>query len=122
METQIKETSTPMERQAFWRDQLLQWAQSGMGQRQFCRQRGLSPHAFTWWKAKYRDELNLPYRAVAKSSGKNSKNCFVEVKLSSHIPELLYEVVLANKRSIRVTKQFDPNVLKKLIIAAESTC
>jgi len=122
METQIKETSSPMERQAFWRDQLLQWTQSGMSQRQFCRQRGLSPHAFTWWKAKYRDELNLPYRAFKKSSGKNSKSRFVELKVSSHIPELLYEVVLANRRSIRVTKQFDHDVLKKLIIVVESVC
>jgi hypothetical protein len=122
MKNQIKETSSPTERQAFWRDQLLQWAQSGMGQRQFCRQRGLSPHAFTWWKVKYRDELNLPYRAIKKSSGKNSKNRFVEVKVSSQMPELLYEVVLANRRSIRVTKRFDPDVLKKLIAAVESVC
>ena len=122
MKTQIKESSSPTERQAFWRDQLLQWAQSGMGQQQFCRQRGLSPHAFTWWKAKYRDELNLPYRAVKKSSGKNSKNHFVEVKVPSHVPELLYEVVLTNRRSIRVGRRFDPNVLKKLITAVEATC
>ena len=122
MKTQIKESSSPTERQAFWRDQLQQWAQSGMGQKQFCKQRGLSPHAFTWWKAKYRDELNLPYRAIKKSTGKNSKGRFVEVKLSSHIPDLLYEVVLANKRSIRVTKGFDPGVLKRLISAVESIC
>jgi hypothetical protein len=93
-----------------------------MGQKQFCRQRGLSPHAFTWWKAKYRDELNLPYRAVQKSSGKDGKHRFLEVKVSSHMPELLYEVVLANKRSIRMTKQFDPDVLKKLITAVEAIC
>ena len=122
MKTQIKESSSPTERQAFWRDQLLQWAQSGMGQKQFCQQPDLSPHAFAWWKAKYRDELNLPYRAVKKSSGKSSKNHFVEVKVSSRMPELLYEVVLANKRSIRVAKRFDPDVLKKLITAVESVC
>ena len=84
MKTQIKELSSPTERQAFWQDQLLQWTQSGIGQKQFCQQRGLSPHVLTWWKAKYRDELNLPYRAVKKSSGKNSKNRFVEVKVFSN--------------------------------------
>jgi hypothetical protein len=122
MKTQIKESSSPTERQAFWRDQLLQWAQSGMGQQQFCRERDLSPHAFTWWKAKYRDELNLPYRAVKKGPSKKSKNHFVEVKVPSHVPELLYEVVLTNKRSIRMTKRFEPDVLKKLITAVESAC
>lgn len=69
MKTQFKESSSPTERQVFWREQLLQWAQSGLTQRQFCREQGLFPHAFTWWKAKYRDELNLPYRAVKKNSG-----------------------------------------------------
>ena len=64
MENQIQKASSPTEHQTFWRDQLLQWVQSGIGQKQFCQQRGLSPHAFTWWKATYQDELNLPYLAV----------------------------------------------------------
>jgi hypothetical protein len=122
METQFKESPSPTERQAYWRDQLLQWAQSGLSQRQFCQQRGLSPHAFTWWKARYRDELNLPYRAIKTAAKKKHKQRFVEVKVSSHMPELLYEVVLANRRSIRVTKRFDPEVLKKLMTAVESVC
>ena len=58
METQLKESPSPTERQAYWRDQLLQWAQSGISQKHFCQQRDLSPHAFTWWKARYTDELN----------------------------------------------------------------
>ncbi len=122
MENQFQKSPSLAERRTYWREQLLQWSQSGLTQKQFCQQQGLSRHAFTWWKAKYRDELNLPYRAVKKSSGKNSKNRFVEVKVSSHMPELLYEVVLANRRSIRVTKRFDPDVLKKLIAAVESVC
>lgn len=122
MKTQFKESSSPTERQAFWRDQLLQWAQSGLSQRQFCQQRGLSPHAFTWWKARYRDELNLPYRAIKTAAKKKHKQRFVEVKVSNTIPALPYEVVLANSRCIRVDEGFKPEVLTKLITAVETIC
>jgi hypothetical protein len=122
MENQFEESLSPTERQAYWRDQLLQWAQSGMSQKQFCRQRDLSPHAFTWWKAKYRDELNLPYRAVQKRSGKNSKHRFLEVKVFSPKLEPMYEVVLGNNRTIRVGDRFDPESLKQLMKVVESIC
>jgi hypothetical protein len=122
MESQFKKSQSSKEHRAYWRDQLLRWSESGLSQRQFCQQQGLSPHAFTWWKAKYRDQLNLPYRAVSKSSRKSVKGRFVEVMVSSQMPELLYEVVLVNRRSIRVAERFDPEVLKKLITAVESVC
>src|SRR4030042_921364 len=122
MEEQFKESPSPAERRAYWRDQLLQWAQSGISQKQFCQQRSLSPHAFTWWKARYRDELNLPYRAIRKSSGKDSRHRFFEVKVFSSQPELLYEVVLGNHRVIRVGDRFDSESLTRLIKAVESVC
>ena len=122
MKTQNKESSSPTERQAFWRDQLLQWAQSGMSQRQFCNQHDLSPHAFTFWKAKYRDELNLPYRAVRKRSDKNSRPRFLEVKVFDSKLEPKYEVVLVNHRTIRVGDRFDPESLKQLMKVVESIC
>jgi hypothetical protein len=122
MQNQFTKSPSLTKRRAYWRDQLLQWAQSGLTQKEFCRQRGLPPRGFTWWKAKYRDELNLPYRAVRNSSGKGIKHRFVEVKLSRHLPELSYEVLLANHRSIRVAERFDPDVLKQLIMVVESIC
>lgn len=122
METQFKKSQSSTERQAYWRGQLLRWSESGLSQRQFCQQQGLSPHAFTWWKARYRAELNLPYRAVKNSSGKNTKGRFVEVMVSSRVPELPYEVVLLNSRAIRLAERFDPDVLKKLIAVVESVC
>jgi hypothetical protein len=122
METQFKKSQSATERQAYWRDQLLRWSESGLSQRQFCQQQGLSPHAFTWWKARYRAELNLPYRAVRKRSRKDGPGRFVEVMVSGHMPELPYEVVLVNSRSIRLAERFDPDVLKKLITAVESVC
>jgi hypothetical protein len=122
MEARLTKSSSRLERQAYWREQLLAWAQSGVSQKQFCQQRDLSPHAFTWWKAKYRDELNLPYRTVRKSLGKDSRHGFLEVKVCNSKPELLYEVVLGNHRTIRVGDRFEPESLMRLIKAVESIC
>jgi hypothetical protein len=122
MEEQLTKSPSLTERRAYWRDELLQWAQSGLTQKQFCQQRGLSGHAFVWWKARYRDELNLPYRAVKTASTKKHNHRFVEVKVSSGIPTPPYEVVLANSRCIRVDERFDPEVLMKLITAVEAIC
>jgi len=122
MENQFQKSPSLAERRTYWREQLLQWSQSGLTQKQFCQQHGLSRHAFTWWKARYRDELNLPYRALKTGSAKRNKHRFVEVKVSSRTPELAYEVVLANSRCIRVNDRFDADVLKKLITVVESVC
>jgi transposase-like protein len=53
---------------------------------------------FAWWKARYRDELNLPYRPVKASCAKKRSQQFVQVKLSSRATQLAYEVVLATRR------------------------
>jgi len=37
-----QESQSPAERQAYRREQLLQWSQNGLTQKQFCQQRGLS--------------------------------------------------------------------------------
>jgi len=122
MANKSKESLSPTERQAYWRDQLLQWAQSGLTQKQFCKERYLSSDAFAWWKSRYRNELNLPYRPVKTRSTKKHKHRFVEVEVSPDTPVLVYEVVLTNRRYIRVGERFDPEVLRKLIVAVEMVC
>jgi hypothetical protein len=82
-------------------------AQSGISPKQFCQQQSPSPHALTWWKAKYRDELHLPYRALRKSSSHESKHRFLEVKVFGLQPKLRHEAVLVDRRTIRVGDRFD---------------
>ena len=122
MDNQIEKSQQIEDRQSYWRDQLLQWAQSGLTQKQFCQERGLSKHMFAWWEKRLTDQLNLPYNSVKASSAKKKNRLFIQVKLSSRIPELAYEVVLANNRCIRVSDRFEPDVLKKLIVTVESVC
>ena len=104
----------------YWRQQLLEWSQSGLSQVQFCRERKLSVAAFTWWKAKFRDELNLPYRRVRKSSRK--RDGFIEVQVSTDRPTSGYELLLTNGRRITIPTRFDIETLKRLIQVAETPC
>ncbi len=108
---------------AYWRRQLLGWSGSGLTQAQFCREHDLSPAAFSWWKAKLRDELNLPHRCVRKRAVK--KDRFIEL----HLPEAppvagtpRCELVLTNGRRITVPNRFDPEVLERLIQVAQKPC
>ena len=122
MDNQVEKSEQGADRHSYWRSQLLQWAQSGLTQKRFCQEQGLSKDMFAWWKARFRDELNLPYKPVKASSAKKRKQQFVQVKVSSRIPELAYEVVLANHRCVRVGDRFDCEILKKLITVVESVC
>ncbi len=39
-----------------WQQHLKDWQQSGIRQTPWCRQRGLSPHQFSYWKKKFDDQ------------------------------------------------------------------
>ncbi len=54
------------ERQAFWKTHLHQWSESGMAQREYCRQNDLIAHRFTYWKTKFKNK-NLPVKFIQVS-------------------------------------------------------
>ncbi len=105
---------------AYWRQQLLEWSQSRLTQVGFCRERGLSVPAFTWWKAKLRDELNLPYRRV--NGPVQRKDPFIEVQVSGDRSSSQFELLLTNGRRIMVPDRFDPENLHRLIRVADTPC
>lgn len=39
----------------FWAAHVAAWEQSGLTQTAYCREYGLSRHAFGWWRRKFRD-------------------------------------------------------------------
>ena len=106
------------ERARFWAEQLAAWAQSGLSQAEFCRQRELKGGTFAWWKRQLQTRdggRSTRRRRTAKSPAR-----FVEVRLPGACSGTAYEVMLARGRSIRVPSAFDPQVLSRLITAVES--
>jgi len=54
------------ERQVFWKTHLEKWSESGMTQREYCKQNDLIAHRFTYWKIKFKNN-NLPVKFVQVS-------------------------------------------------------
>ena len=117
------------ERERHWQGLVDECGLSGLSQVEFCRRRGINNGTFCWWKrelfrrAGRRPESGGLDTGVAFSEFRSTRRGLAQVgtkvsALPSGAPA--YELVLANGRSIRLPAQFDPQVLSRLIAAAES--
>jgi len=102
------------ERARYWSEMLRAWQRSGLSQAEFCRQRGVNAGTFVWWKRQ------LQKRAGDAPKRRGRPRQFVEVRLAGTPSASMYEVVLPRGRSIRVSPQFDPETLSRLIPVVES--
>jgi len=95
-------------------------------QAEYCRRNSLSAAAFHWWKGELRRKAKAHKIIPAKRQQRNgsaNKMQFVEVHGVSPAHAgcgETYEVVLSRGRAIRVGRDFDSDVLKRLIAAVES--
>jgi hypothetical protein len=112
----MAKTKTKTSRAAYWQEHILQWSESGLSQAEYCRRNKLSAAAFNWWKGQLR-------RKSKAQKNPSTSMQFVEVH---GVPPAgvrsgeTYEVVLSRGRAIRVDRDFDSDVLKRLIAAVES--
>jgi hypothetical protein len=121
----MAKTRTKTSRAAYWQKHISQWSNSGLTQAEYCRRNGLSAAAFHWWKGELRRKSNaqktIPPRPQQRV-GSSKAVQFVEVHgvppASGHSET--YEIVLSRGRAIRVGRDFDSDVLKRLIVAVES--
>lgn len=53
----------------FWAAHVAAWERSGLTQTAYCREYGLSRHAFGWWRRKFRDRpaTELPHKKLEYS-------------------------------------------------------
>ncbi|MDJ0872043.1 MAG: hypothetical protein QNJ87_09745 [Gammaproteobacteria bacterium] len=106
--------------EALWRERILQWAESGLAQVEFCREHGLSLDEFR----RYRTRLSRPAKAASRPTRKPCtpvRPTFVEVTVSEpakhETPALA--VQLGNGRSITVRPGFDRDTLAALVAVLE---
>lgn len=122
---EIKEVE-PGTREAFWREAIVGWADSGLAQVEFCRLRGLELATFRH----YRTRLTRPAKQAKRSRqalipSRPLPVCareFVEVQLpqaSASAPAAL-EILLANGRRIAVRAGFDSETLRSAVEVLES--
>ena len=125
------------EREAHWRQVLAAWSGSGQSKVAFCRERGLSPSAFHWWKGELarRDAAQMkhsPRGGAGQHPGEGQASSFVPLRLVASPGHSLVgpasgpasecaglEVVLANGRRVRVGSGFDAGLLARVVSVLE---
>ena len=122
----MAKTRKKTSRAVYWRKHISQWSKSGLTQAEYCRRNEVSAAAFQWWKGQLRrkaeTQKSLPAKRQQRNSPPNTMQ-FVEVHGVSPVHTgsgETYEVVLSRGRAIRVGRDFESDVLKRLITAVES--
>jgi hypothetical protein len=112
----MAKTKKKTSRAPYWQKHISQWSESSLTQAEYCRRNELSAAAFHWWKRHLRKKSN-----TQKDSSTPMQ--FVEVQCipTAHtVRGETYEILLSQGRAIRVCRDFDTDVLKRLIAAVES--
>ena len=95
----------------YWQEHLERWRQSDLSQAEYCRQNGLKPRRWNYWK-----------RNLARRS--NPDVSFVPVQLSSSLPVPVtrsnLSLFTSNGYKVEVGIGFDPTTLKQLILTVQS--
>ncbi len=115
-----------------WRKRMREQERSGLTIRQFCQQEGLVDHQFSWWRnelkrrtgesraTKPRTGTASPVRRNKKSSKRSAARAasFLPVHVESSFTASV-EIVLDQPPRIRVTRGFDPALLREVMLAVE---
>ena len=108
------------QRARYWEQWIRRWEQSGLTQATFCRRHGLKPMNFGWWKRRLASRTRSTRHGQATPQAKSSTE-FVEVQMQGR-SVAAYEIVLAHGRVIRLSEDFDPARVSRLVAAVESAC
>jgi hypothetical protein len=124
---EVKEVE-PGTREAFWREAIVAWADSGLAQVEFCRLRGLDLARFRRYRTKLTRRAQGAgdaQRGVISSTPlavREAVSEFVEVQLATAPTSgpVSLEVMLANGRRIGVRAGFDREALRAVVGVLES--
>jgi len=113
----------PTAREVRMRGVLRELEQSGLSLRAFARRRGMAPGTLSWWRfiTRRRDQRAQGPRRRRRPAR------FVEVGIAAgggppRGGPVVFEVVLARHRAIRVPAGFDPVTLQQLVATLEAPC
>ena len=86
----MEESITPTQsKEDFWRSHIAGWRESGLNQREYCRQHGLSKSALGWWQTKLSrqaaGEVTLvPVPFLKSAVGRNRISAGLTLVVGSH--------------------------------------
>jgi hypothetical protein len=104
------------QRERKWRGHLSRWRGSGLSQAAYCRQQGLAPADFSWWKYELARRDGKLDAATKNLQPIERRESFVPIRLTPSIAEpFAFEVVLNSGETLRIRSGFDADTLKRLI-------
>jgi len=100
----------PEQLRQIWKTHIERWKQSGQTQVAYCREHGLRPYQFTYWKKRFgRTDTDIS---------------FVPLRFSRNLPVAVtgstFNLFTQNGFKIQVGTGFDPVALKQLISVVQS--
>jgi len=106
------------ERETLWRKRVGSWSRSGLSQAAFCRQQGLAPADFSWWKHELarRDGLSA---ASAVQPGSESLPQFVPLQVTVANTRGGCALELRDGRRLQIEDGTDPRWVAALAAALE---
>jgi transposase len=115
------------ERERYWKAHWAAWQSSGLSQRGYCQQQGLSYSAFGYWRGRLKAMASMPTTFVpVLIEGPSVTVEAAEVVVGSGSPAPIcsglgtgVEVRLAHGRTIVVAENFDESVLARVIRVVE---
>jgi hypothetical protein len=122
-------------KEKYWRRLLRQWRQSGTKGRDFCAEHGVSEASFYWWNRTIakRDQDATPKRTLGRSANQaeapgqcshTAAPAFLKLAFDAGatIPPAI-EVVVSERRLLRVRPGFDADLLRQLLrVLEEPSC
>jgi hypothetical protein len=122
-----KRVKSLTERGRFWLGHLQRWRRSGLSQSHYCRQRRLSVAAFGWWKGQLSAGSRPSPSPGTRRAGGAKEGPFIELtaaagKETAGEGEVFYEIVLSNRRCLRLGSGFDPERVRQLLEVLEGVC
>ena len=111
------------DRARHWQAVVRKQERSGLTQVAYCREQGINPGTFAWWKRQLaaRADGSEKHGSPGRRRRGSKTERFVEVRLPSAATPAC-EIVLARGRTIRLFGSLDPASVTRLITAVESAC
>lgn len=113
-------------KQQRWLDLMRHWQQSPLSVRAFCARYGVTQASFYFWRRVLRERgLLHPTRPRARPTPPTpAPAAFVKLTVDAHAPgTTAVEVVLNDRRRLRVPPGFDPTTLLQLVrLLEEPAC
>jgi hypothetical protein len=107
----------------FWRGLLKKWQQSSLTIRAFCAKHHVSEPSFYFWKRTLLLRDHQPPPAAKPDHPTQPQPLFVPLRLVPTLPHPcpVLEVVLDQRRLVRVPQGFDAATLRQLLAVLEET-